>query len=184
MWHTWKKLVGLSETANFHIVLSNKSNVEAMLPCTEVQMDAMLSTLYAAATEALVSETSATSTFEKMIAAAYTHSTVETFTKELKDTEKQIKKDFEVGSMPGPWRSAKSVIQSAMKLGISLVDDNGGYRGKSALQQKIKEAKPVKEDMTSQQYADKIIKALMEVPEELDAVEVFQLVKDFVIGSN
>ena len=41
-------------TANFHIVLSNKSNVEAMLPCTEDQMDAMLSTLYAAATEALL----------------------------------------------------------------------------------------------------------------------------------
>jgi hypothetical protein len=157
--------------------------MEAILPCTEDQMDAMLSTLYAAATEALVSETSATSTYEKMIAVAYTHSTVDTFTKELKDTEKQIKKDYEIGSMPGPWRSAKSVIQSAMKLSISLVDDNGGFRGKSALQQKIKEAKPVKEDMTNQQYADKIIKSLMEIPEELDAKTVFTLVKEYVNSS-
>jgi hypothetical protein len=147
-------------------------------------MDAMLSTLYAAATEALVSETSATSTFEKMIAVAYTHSTVDTFTKELKDTEKQIKKDYEIGSMPGPWRSAKSVIQSAMKLSISLVDDNGGFRGKSALQQKIKEAKPVKEDITNQQYADVIIKALMKIPEELDAKTVFSIVRDFVNKSD
>ena len=60
------------------------------------------SPLYAAATESLVSDASATSTFEKMIQVAYTHSTVETFTKELKDTEKQIKKDFEIKSMPGP----------------------------------------------------------------------------------
>lgn len=143
-------------------------------------MDAMLSTLYAAATEALVSETSATSTFEKMIAVAYTHSTVDTFAKELKDTEKQIKKDYEIGSMPGPWRSAKSVIQSAMKLGISLVDDNGGYRGKSALQQKIKETKPVKEEMTNQEYADKVIKSLMQIPEEIDAKTVFSIVRDFI----
>jgi len=146
-------------------------------------MDAMLSTLYAAATEALVSETSATSTFEKMIAVAYTHSTVDTFAKEIKDTERQIKNDFEVGSMPGPWRSAKSVIQSAMKLSISLIDDNGGFRGKSALQQKIKEAKPVKEDMTNEDYANKIIKALMEIPEDLHPKTVFELVRDFLKSS-
>jgi hypothetical protein len=154
-----------------------------MLPDMEDEMEAMLSTLYAAATEALVSETSATSTFEKMIAVAYTHSTVDTFAKELKDTEKQIKKDYEIGSMPGPWRSAKSVIQSAMKLGISLVDDNGGYRGKSALQQKIKEAKPVKEEMTNQEYADKIIKSLMVIPEELDSKTVCNLVREFLNNS-
>jgi hypothetical protein len=75
------------------------------------------------------------------------------------------------------------VIQSAMKLGISLVDDNGGYRGKSALQQKIKEAKPVKEDMTNQQYADKIIESLMKVPEELDAKTVIKIVGEFINNS-
>jgi hypothetical protein len=144
-------------------------------------MDAMLSTLYAAATEALVSETSATSTYEKMIAVAYTHSTFETFSKELKDTEKQIRKDFEVGSMPGPWRSAKSVIASSMKLGISLIDDNGGFVGKTFLQNKIKEAKAAgKEEITSQQYADKIIKSLMYIPEELDAKTVFDYVRSYL----
>jgi len=95
-----------------------------MLPVREKQMDAhMMSTLYAAATESLVSDASATSTFEKMIAVAFTHSSVDTFAKDLRDTEKQIKKDYEVSSMPGPWRSAKSVIHTAMKLSIKLIDD-------------------------------------------------------------
>jgi hypothetical protein len=97
----------------------------------EKQVETTSSPLYAAATESLVSDASATSTFEKMIQVAYTHSTVDTFTKELKDTEKLIKKDFEISSMPGPWRSAKSVIHTAMKLSISLVDDNGSYCGKT-----------------------------------------------------
>ena len=138
------------------------------------------STLYAAATEALVSETSATSTFEKMIAVAYTHSTVDTFVKELKDCERQIKKDFEVGSMPGPWRSAKSVIQSAMKLDIGLVDDNGTYVGKTFLQNKIKEKKPVKDEPTNQEYIDKILRLLMEIPDYLDAGHIHTEVKNYM----
>ena len=133
-------------------------------------MDALHSTLYAAATEALVSDASATSTFEKMIQVAFTHSTEETFAKDIKATEKLIKKEFEVGSMPGPWRSAKSVIQSAMKLGIGLVDDNGGYCGKTYLQNKIKEMKTgTKEDVTPDAYINKICKLLAEVPEHIDA---------------
>jgi hypothetical protein len=144
----------------------------------------MLSTLYAAATESLVSDASATSTFEKMIAVAFTHSSIETFTKELKETEKQIKKDFEVGAMPSPWRSAKSVIQSAMKLGVGLVNDNGGYHGKTYLQNKIKEMKPdTKEPITTEEYTNKIIKLIMEPPEELDAVAIFAGVKSFVTGN-
>ena len=147
-------------------------------------MDALHSTLYAAATEALVSDASATSTFEKMIQVAFTHSTEETFAKDIKATEKLIKKEFEVGSMPGPWRSAKSVIQSAMKLGIGLVDDNGGYCGKTYLQNKIKEMKTgVKEPVTNEEYSNKIIKMLMNPPEELDSVLIFKTVKDFVTGN-
>ena len=140
------------------------------------------SPLYAAATESLVSDASATSTFEKMIQVAYTHSTVETFTKELKDTEKQIKKDFEIKSMPGPWRSAKSVIHSAMKLGISLVDDNGTYCGKTFLQNKIKEKKPEKEEVTNQQYIDKVLRLLMEIPEHLDAKTIHAEVKKMIFS--
>ena len=147
-------------------------------------MDALHSTLYAAATEALVSDASATSTFEKMIQVAFTHSTEETFAKDIKTTEKLIKKEFEVGSMPGPWRSAKSVIQSAMKLGIGLVDDNGGYCGKTYLQNKIKEMKTgVKEPVTNEEYSNKIIKMLMNPPEELDSALIFKTVKDFVTGN-
>ena len=144
-------------------------------------MDTFHSTLYAAATEALVSDASATSTFEKMIQVAYTHSTEQTFAKDIKETEKLIKKEFEVGSMPGPWRSAKSVIQGAMKLGIGLVDDNGGYCGKTYLQNKIKEMKTgVKEPMTNEEYSNKIIRLLMTIPEELDARTVIGNVRDFL----
>jgi hypothetical protein len=140
------------------------------------------SPLYAAATESLVSDASATSTFEKMIQVAYTHSTVDTFTKELKDTEKLIKKDFEISSMPGPWRSAKSVIHTAMKIGISLVDDNGSYCGKTYLQNKIKEAKPDKEEVTNQQYIDKVLKLLMDIPEYLDAKTIHAEVKKMIFS--
>ena len=145
-------------------------------------MEPITSPLYAAATEALVSDASATSTFEKMIQVAYTHSTVDTFTKELKDTEKLIKKDFEISSMPGPWRSAKSVIHTAMKLSISLVDDNGSYCGKTYLQNKIKEAKPDKEEVTNQQYIDKVLKLLMDIPEYLDAKTIHAEVKKMIFS--
>ena len=145
-------------------------------------MEITSSPLYAAATESLVSDASATSTFEKMIQVAYTHSTVDTFTKELKDTEKLIKKDFEISSMPGPWRSAKSVLHTAMKLSISLVDDNGSYCGKTYLQNKIKEAKPDKEEVTNQQYIDKVLKLLMDIPEYLDAKTIHAEVKKMIFS--
>ena len=148
----------------------------------EKQVETTSSPLYAAATESLVSDASATSTFEKMIQVAYTHSTVDTFTKELKDTEKLIKKDFEISSMPGPWRSAKSVIHTAMKLSISLVDDNGSYCGKTYLQNKIKEAKPDKEEVTNQEYIDKILKLLMDIPEYLDAKTIHAEVKKMIFS--
>ena len=148
----------------------------------EKQVETTSSPLYAAATESLVSDASATSTFEKMIQVAYTHSTVDTFTKELKDTEKLIKKDFEISSMPGPWRSAKSVIHTAMKLGISLVDDNGSYCGKTFLQNKIKETKPGKEEVTNQQYIDKVLRLLMDIPEHLDAKTIHMEVKKMIFS--
>ena len=138
-------------------------------------------TLYAAATEALVSDSSATSTFEKMIQVAFTHSTLETFAKEVKDTESLIRKEFEVSAMPGPWRSAKSVIQSSMKLNIGLVDDNGGYYGKTHLQNKIKELKlETKDPMTNDEYVDKIMRLLMEVPKEIDSAYVYNKIKAYL----
>jgi hypothetical protein len=146
-------------------------------------MDEKTSTLYAAATESLVSESSANSTFEKMIQVAYTHSTHETFSKELKDTETAIKKDFEISSMPSPWRSAKSVLISAMKLDISLIDDNGGFVGKTYLQNKIKEKKVEDKDPpTTQEYADQVIKKMISVPEDVDLPTVLKLVKEYILS--
>jgi hypothetical protein len=156
-----------------------------MLPSLEVQqMDKTIvpgSTLYAAATESLVSEASATSTFEKMIQVAFSHSTGETFAKEIKEVERQIRKDFEITSMPGPWRSAKSVIQGAMKLNIKLVDENGTYCGKTYLQNKIKEMKSeTKTEITEEEYSTKICKMISDVPKELDASKVRSLVIAFL----
>jgi hypothetical protein len=84
--------------------------------------------------------------------------------------------------MPGPWRSAKSVIHTAMKLSISLVDDNGSYCGKTYLQNKIKEAKPDKEEVTNQQYIDKVLKLLMDIPEYLDAKTIHAEVKKMIFS--
>jgi hypothetical protein len=116
-----------------------------------------------------------------MISVAFTHGTIETFSKDLRDTEKQIKKEFEVTSMPGPWRSAKSVIQTAMKLKIGLVDDNGGYLGKTNLQNQIKKLKvDVKEPVTSEEYGNKIIKMLMTIPDDLDSALICKMVQEFL----
>lgn len=136
--------------------------------------------LYTAATESLVSDASATSTFEKMISVAYSHSTLETFSKELRETEKQIRKDFEVGSMPGPWRSSKSVITGAMRLGLPLIDDNGGFYGKTHLQNKIKASKTEsKEPLTPVEYADKVVGLLLKAPEG-DKKQIYDIVAEFI----
>jgi len=136
--------------------------------------------LYSAATESIVSDASATSTFEKMINVAFSHSSLETFAKEVRDTEKQIRLDFEITSMPGPWRSSKSVITSAMKLNIPLIDDNGGFYGKTSLQNKIKEAKAEpKEELTATDYANKAIAVLTKVPDGLKQ-QAYDLVVEYL----
>jgi hypothetical protein len=97
--------------------------------------------LYKAATEALVSDASASSTFEKMIKAGFESSGLEDFMNQVHTTERIIRKEFEIKSMPGPWRSAKSVIHSAFKLHLDLKDENNNFLGKTALQNRIKLAK-------------------------------------------
>ena len=141
-------------------------------------MDPRISTLYAAATESLVSDASASSTFEKMVEVAYTHSTSETFLKDVKETEKLIKKEFEVTSMPSPWRSAKSVVQSVMKLDLPFINENGKFYGKTHLQNLIKQKRAEDKDpCTHQEYIDKILKLVMNVPEHLDAEQVSKELK-------
>jgi hypothetical protein len=143
------------------------------------------SALYAAATESLVSDASATNTFEKMVSVAYSHSTPGTFEKEVLETESLIKKDFELKSMPGSWRSAKSVVLGAMRLNISLVTDNGTYHGKTYLQNKIKELKAgAKEEISLTDYVSKICRMCTtrtpdHLSQEVVRDEVWQFLKPF-----
>jgi len=149
----------------------------------ELDSTSDVSTLYTAATESLVSDQAGNSTFEKMLRVAYTHAGVETFIKEVKETEAKIKKDFEISSMPGPWRSAKSVVYSAMRLSIPLIDKNGQCHGKTFLQNAIKEKRGVdKEEITTNEYVTKICNALIATPKHLDGEEVYKRVKDFIEG--
>jgi hypothetical protein len=147
----------------------------------ELDSTSDVSTLYVAATESLVSDQAGNSTFEKMLRVAYTHAGVETFVKEVKETELKIKKDFEITSMPGPWRSAKSVVCGAMKLNISLIDSNGQCYGKTFLQNKIKEMKD-KPEVTLDEYVQKIINSLISTPSHLDGETVYTRVKEFIEG--
>ena len=52
-----------------------------------------------------------------------------------------------VTEFPPAYRSAKSVILSAIKAGICLKDENGKLKGKTALEQEIKEGKEVKSEL-------------------------------------
>ena len=94
--------------------------------------------LYKAACEAAVSQSTADSCFSKMVVAACVHSTAEEFRDECKIIEKQVIKDLEISVMPNPWRSAKSVCYTALKFSIGFYDENGVPKGKSRLQNEIK----------------------------------------------
>lgn len=57
----------------------------------------------------------------------------------LKNFEKRYKKERGVKHMPGSYRSAKSVIISAIKSDVPLVDEGGEPLGKTALERSIKQ---------------------------------------------
>jgi hypothetical protein len=143
------------------------------------------STLYKAATEAIVSETSATSTYEKMIKVAHSHKDLESFQTELIETESTIKKEFELKSMPGPWRSAKSVIVTAMRMKIPLVYINGTFFGKTNLQNQIKVIKIINEaelekEFTEEQWASKITYLIDTIPGYMDEHKVISIVLGYL----
>ena len=50
------------------------------------------------------------------------------------------------------------------------------------LQNKIKEMKPDKEEITNQQYIDKVLRLLMEIPEHLDAKTIHAEVKKMIFS--
>lgn len=62
----------------------------------------------------------------------------------IKAQFKEWEKEYKEGTMlplPGAWRSAKSVINNAVKHGVPLFHEDGRHRGKTAVEQEIKSKK-------------------------------------------
>jgi hypothetical protein len=124
--------------------MSDPIKVELLYESTNV--------LYEAAKESIVAEETEISTYEKILKVGFLYEkNVGTFIKELSYTEQQIKKEYDLKHMPNPWRSAKSVVVNAMNHSVSLRDDNGNLKGKSRLQQELKELK-TKKEITLDEY--------------------------------
>jgi hypothetical protein len=62
----------------------------------------------------------------------------------LETAEGEYKKGMKAERMPAAYRSAKSVIVTAVSMSISLIDEEGKYKGKTQLEKEIKEGKPGK----------------------------------------
>ena len=77
--------------------------------------------------------------------------------------EGKYKEQEGVTKMPTAYRSAKSVINSAISLDIELLEEDGTPRGKSAVEKDIKEAK-----QTEKSNADKILQLLSTVSALID----------------
>lgn len=100
------------------------------------------SLLYEAATNSLASDASSENTWTKMVQASFPYGNAwQDFKKEIKEVELQIKKEYALTKMPSPWRSAKSVVISAMKTDIALQNTNGTVVGKTSVQHALKEFK-------------------------------------------
>lgn len=63
--------------------------------------------------------------------------------------EEGYKQDTGSATMPGAYRSAKSVLKNAIKAGIPLLDEAGEPRGKTAIEKDIKAAKDAAKDEKS-----------------------------------
>ena len=99
------------------------------------------SLLYDAATNSLASDASSDNCWTKMVTATFSNPEHHSFAKEIKEVEKLIKAEYKISSMPSPWRSAKSIVLSALKATISLTGINGEILGKSHIQVKLKHLK-------------------------------------------
>lgn len=69
-------------------------------------------------------------------------------------------------SMPGHYRSNKSVLVQAVRLGLELLDEGGYPRGKTELEKAIKEAKSETEE-TPYSKAMKLVEKLRDLAPEL-----------------
>jgi len=76
--------------------------------------------------------------------------------------EEGYKQDTAQATMPGAYRSAKSVLKNAIKAGIPLLDEAGEPRGKTAIEKDIKAAKDAaKDEKTPAEKALIMAKALV-----------------------
>lgn len=99
------------------------------------------SLLYDAATNSLASDASSDNCWTKMVTATFSNPEHHSFAKEIKEVEKLIKTEYKISSMPSPWRSAKSIVLTALRESITLTGVNGEIMGKSYIQAKIKHLK-------------------------------------------
>jgi hypothetical protein len=106
------------------------------------------SDLYGAAIDVVVSQKTGEDCFKKMCLTALVASDKENFIYRCQVVENLVKKELGLTSMPNPWRSAKSVLSTAMENKIPVVDSNGNHKGKSKLQQEIKALKSEKDPHT------------------------------------
>ena len=67
------------------------------------------------------------------------------------DNMRRQMEEYKLTSMPNAWRSAKSVVLGAMAKGISLMDDNFNIKGKTEVQNQLKEL-PVKETLQNKAH--------------------------------
>lgn len=103
----------------------------------------------------------------------------------IKSGETAYKTGMKVESMPGAYRSAKSVITVAVSMGISLKNAEGKYKGKTELEKEIKEGKPGKPEFekfkTSMNTATLIFGKLDTLDDVRNAKELVRQLADLVI---
>ena len=103
---------------------------------------------YQALVESHVSTTTKENVFTLMRDVGIKMGSHEQFLVFCSETEEQYKKDFHTSTLTNPYRSAKSVISTALKHNIELSN-----KGKTELQKEIKECKAVPEVVEFSDFA-------------------------------
>ena len=107
----------------------------------------------------------------------------------LKNTTKAGEDEFKKANkemrMPAAYRSAKSVIVTAVSLSIALKNEDGKYKGKTELEKEIKEGKPGKPEFekfkASMNTATLIFGKLDALDDVRNAKELVRQLADLVI---
>ena len=98
-----------------------------------------------------VSEASAADAYKDMVMAVTSLALTEQgFIDQCVRWEDEYKRETEDAPMPNAWRSNKSVIKNALRAGIPLLRGDGTPRGKTEIQNAIKDTK---EDRTPEEKA-------------------------------